>query len=157
MRRFIMSFGSTAVDDEEAGAGAGVGEGVEEREGTKIGVDGRDMVVVKNEEEEQRKQRRVAGKMGVVEGPLLYLRSSSRSGVGSHVFLENFRGMEVLVVDPRVVQMRVACPMHEVLQLTSSPMSPSLEDGLDFVFFFTIDDWRRACEGRSICLRLLIR
>ena len=65
--------------------------------------------------------------------------------------------MEVLVVDPRVVRMRVAFPMHEVLQLTSSPMSPGLEDGLDFVFFFTIDDRRRACEGRSICLRLLIR
>jgi len=43
MRRFIMS--SDPVD-EEAGIGAGVGEGVEEREGTKIGVEGRDMVVV---------------------------------------------------------------------------------------------------------------
>ena len=51
-----MSFGSTSVDDEGAGAGVGVGEGVEEREGTKIGVDGRDMVVVKSEEDEQRKQ-----------------------------------------------------------------------------------------------------
>src|SRR5712691_7859291 len=71
MRRFIMSFGSTAGDDEEAGAGAGVGEGVEEREGTKIGVEGRDMVVIlAGEEDEWRKQRRVVGEMGVVEGPL---------------------------------------------------------------------------------------
>src|SRR5712691_6710364 len=68
MRRVIMSFGSGSAD-EAAGAGAGVGEGVEEREGTKIGVDGRDMVV-KGEEDEQRKQRRVAEEMGVVEGPL---------------------------------------------------------------------------------------
>ena len=52
------------------GAGVGVGEGVEEREGTKIGVDGRDMVVVKGEEEKRRRQRRVVGEMGVVEGPL---------------------------------------------------------------------------------------
>ncbi len=64
-----MSFGSASVD-EEAGRGAGVGEGVEEREGTKIGVDGRDIVMVGGEEDEQRKQRRVAGEMGVVEGPL---------------------------------------------------------------------------------------
>ena len=64
-----MSFGSAPVD-EEAGAGVGVGEGVEEREGMKIGVDGRDILVVKGEEDEQRKQRRVAGEMGVVEGSL---------------------------------------------------------------------------------------
>ena len=66
-----MSFGSTSVDDEGASVGAGVGEGVEEREGTKIGIDGRDMVVEKGEEDEQRKQRRVAGEMGVVEGPFI--------------------------------------------------------------------------------------
>ena len=64
-----MSFGSTSAVT-GAGVGAGVGEGVEEREGTKIGVDGRDILVVKGEEDEQRKQRRVAGEMGVVEGPL---------------------------------------------------------------------------------------
>src|SRR5712691_4637473 len=53
--------------------------------------------------------------------------------------------------------MGVAPPMHEVLQLTSSPVSSGVEDGLDLVFFFTIDDRRRACEGRPICLCLLIR
>src|SRR5260221_8835082 len=68
IRRVIMSFGS-GVDD-GAGSGVGVGEGVEEREGTKIGVDGRD-IVVKDKEDEQGKQRRVAGDMGVVED-LLY-------------------------------------------------------------------------------------
>src|SRR5712691_8866185 len=52
--------------------------------------------------------------------------------------------------------MRVALPVHEVLQLTSSPSSPGIQDGLDLVLLFTIDDWRRACEGRAICLRLLI-
>ena len=64
-----MSFGSASVD-EEAGAGVEVGEGVEEREGTKIGVDGRDIAMVGGEGDERRKQRRVAGEMGVVEGPL---------------------------------------------------------------------------------------
>src|SRR5260221_13372426 len=53
--------------------------------------------------------------------------------------------------------MGVALPMHEVLQLTSSPMSSGVEDGLDLVFFFTIADRRRARVGRPICLRLLIR
>src|SRR5260221_8769226 len=93
---------------------------------------------------------------GGCRGPSLYSGSSSRSGVGSHVFLENFRGVEVLVVDPGVVRMRVTLPMHEVLQLTSSPMSPGIQDGLDLVLLFTIDDRRWACEGRAICLRLLI-
>src|SRR5260221_189144 len=43
MRRFIMSFGSTPVD-EEAGAGAGGGEGGGERGGAGIGVGGEGMV-----------------------------------------------------------------------------------------------------------------
>ncbi len=60
------------------------------------------------------------------------------------------------MIDPRVVRMRVALPVHEVLQLTSSSMSPGIQDGLDLVLLFTIDDRRRACEGRAICLRLLI-
>src|SRR5712691_2297360 len=93
---------------------------------------------------------------GGCRGSSLYSGSSSRSGVGSHVFLENFRGVEVLVVDPGVVRMWVALPMHEVLQLTSSTMSPGIQDGLDLVLLFTIDDRRWACEGRAICLRLLI-
>src|SRR5712691_8296705 len=88
---------------------------------------------------------------GRCRGSSLYLRSSSHSGVGNHVFLENFRGVEVLVVNPRVVRMRVALPVHEVLQLTSLPMSPGIQDGLDLVLLFTIDDRRRACEGRAIC------
>src|SRR5712691_11367819 len=52
--------------------------------------------------------------------------------------------------------MWVALPMHEVLQLTSSPMSPGIQDGLNLVLFFTIDDRRWACEGCAVCLRLLI-
>src|SRR5712691_10275988 len=52
--------------------------------------------------------------------------------------------------------MWVALPMHEVLQLTSSTMSPGIQDGLDLVLLFTIDDRRWACEGRAICLHLLI-
>src|SRR5260221_3440670 len=93
---------------------------------------------------------------GGCRGSSLYSRSSSRSGVGGHIFLENFWGMEVLVIDPGVVRMRVAFPMHEILQLTSSPMSPGIQDGLDFVLLFTIDDRRWACERCTICLRLLI-
>src|SRR5712691_12642992 len=93
---------------------------------------------------------------GSYRGSSLYSRSPSRSGVRSHICLENFRGVEVLVIDPRVVRMWVAFPMHEVLQLTSSPMSPGIQDSLDLVLLFTIDDRRWVCEGRAICLRLLI-
>src|SRR5260221_9513714 len=52
--------------------------------------------------------------------------------------------------------MGVAFPVHEVLQLTSSSMSPGVQDGLDLVLLFAIDDRRRACERHAICLRLLI-
>src|SRR5712691_7301277 len=52
--------------------------------------------------------------------------------------------------------MRIAFPMHEVLQLMSSPVSPGIQDGFDLIFLFTIDDRRWACERCAICLRLLI-
>ena len=53
--------------------------------------------------------------------------------------------------------MGVALPVHEVLQLTSSPMSPGVQDGFNFVLFFAIDDRRGACKRGAIRFRLLIR
>jgi len=64
--------------------------------------------------------------------------------------------MEVFMPNPRVVGVWIALPVHEVLQLTSSPLAPGVEDCFDLIFFLVIDDRRGACEGRAVCLRLLI-
>ncbi len=52
--------------------------------------------------------------------------------------------------------MWVTFPMYEVLQLTSMPFPPGIEDCFDFVFFLVLDDRGGACEGCAICFRLLI-
>jgi len=64
--------------------------------------------------------------------------------------------MEIFLCYPRVIRVGISLPVHEVLHLTSSPLTSGIQNRLDFVLFFTIDDWRRSCEGRAICLRLLI-
>ena len=61
------------------------------------------------------------------------------------------------MVDPGVVRVQVALPMHEVLQLMSLPMSSGIQNSFDLVFLFTIDDRRGVCIGHAICFRLLIR
>ena len=54
--------------------------------------------------------------------------------------------------DPRVVGVWIALPVHEVLQLTSSPLASGVEDCFYLVFFLIIDDQRGACEGHAICV-----
>jgi len=46
--------------------------------------------------------------------------------------------------------------VHEVLQLTSLPFTPCVQNRFDFVFFLIIDDRRRSCKGRAVCFRFLI-
>jgi len=58
--------------------------------------------------------------------------------------------------DPRVVRVWIALPVHEVLQLTSSPLVPGVKDCFNFVFFLVIDNRRGACERRAVRLCLLI-
>ena len=87
---------------------------------------------------------------------LLYFGSSSHSGVRSIKFFEKIRCMQVLVINPRVVGVWVAFPMDEVLKFTSSSVTSGIQNVLDLVLLFTIDDWRWACKRHAILFYLLI-
>jgi len=47
--------------------------------------------------------------------------------------------------------------MHKVLKFSSSAMSPCIQNVLDFILFFTINDRRWSCKRCAILLHLLIR
>ena len=66
-------------------------------------------------------------------GVSLYILSTRR---GLFVeLLEELWSIEVIVVDPAVVSGWVSFPMDEVLEFTSSSMSPSISNVLHFVLF----------------------
>ena len=66
-------------------------------------------------------------------GVPLYLSSTHR---GLFVeLLEEFWSVEVTVVDPTVISGWVPFPMDEVLEFTSSSMSPGISNVLYFVLF----------------------
>ena len=102
--------------------------------------------------------QRTGGRWAIGDGVAvpLYFHSSSRGGVRKHKIFEKFFRVEVFVHDLGVVGVWIALPVHEVLQLTSSPLTSGVENGLDLVFFLAINDWRRVCKGHAISLRLLI-
>ena len=66
-------------------------------------------------------------------GVSLYI-SSTRGGLFVEL-LEELWGIEVIVVDPAVVSGWVSFPMDEVLEFTSSSMSPGISNVLYFVLF----------------------
>jgi hypothetical protein len=69
-------------------------------------------------------------------GVSLYL-SSTRRGLFVGL-LEEFWSVEVTVVDPTVISGWVSFPMDEVLEFTSSFMSPGISNVLYFVFFIIL-------------------
>jgi hypothetical protein len=76
-------------------------------------------------------------------GVSLYLSSTHR---GLFVeLLEEFWSVEVTVVDPAVVSGWVPFPMDEVLEFTSSSVSPGISNVLYFIFFIILFHHR----GRS--------
>ena len=66
-------------------------------------------------------------------GVSLYI-SSTRGGLFVELF-EEFWGVEVTVVNPAIISGWVPFPMDEVLEFTSSSVSPCISNVLYFVFF----------------------
>ena len=62
----------------------------------------------------------IAGRRG-----LLYMNSSSHGGVLVK-FFEQFWGIQVLVINPRVFRSGVPFPVHEVLEHLASPLPPGI-------------------------------
>ena len=69
-------------------------------------------------------------------GVPLYL-SSTHGGLFVEL-LEEFWSIEVTVVDPAVISSWVPFPMDEVLEFTSSFVSPCISNVLYFVFFIIL-------------------
>ena len=69
-------------------------------------------------------------------GVSLYI-SSTRGGLFVELF-EEFWSVEVTVVDPAVVSGWVSFLMDEVLEFTSSSVSPCISNVLYFVFFIIV-------------------
>ena len=77
-------------------------------------------------------------------GVSLYI-SSTRRGLFVEL-LEELWGIEVTVVDPAVISGWVPFPMDEVLEFTSSSVSPCISNVLYFVLFVILFHHR----GRSV-------
>ena len=67
-------------------------------------------------------------------------------------------GEYIAVVFPGVVGLGVSFPLDQVLESSPSPKVAMISDGLDLVFFFSINDvWGRSREVDSVLFRFLIR
>ena len=67
-------------------------------------------------------------------------------------------GEYIAVIFPGVVSLGVSLPFDQVLKNSSFPEVAVVSDGLDFVFFFPVDDvWGRSREVGSVLCRFLIR
>ena len=83
----------------------------------------------------------------------LTLRSSPfiLEGVTLMVFLNQLRGEYISLVFPGVVSRGISLPFDEVLKISPLPEIAMIDDGLDFVFFFSINDvWGRAWKVVSV-------
>ena len=63
------------------------------------------------------------------------------------ILLDQLWGEYVSLVFPGVVSRGISLPLDEVLEVSSSPEMAVIDDGLDFVLFFPINDvWGRTRE-----------
>ena len=67
------------------------------------------------------------------------------------------RGEDVFLIDPRALRVWIALPFDKVLQFASFAEPPRFFDFLDFIFFFSVDQfWRWALIVGPMCYCLVI-
>ena len=67
-------------------------------------------------------------------------------------------GEDIAVIFPGVVSLGISLPFDQVLQGSPFPESSMIPDGLDFIFFFSVDDiWGWSWEVGSVLFRFMIR
>ena len=72
-------------------------------------------------------------------------------GVTLMVFLNQLRSKHVSLVFPGVVSSGISFPFDKVLEVSSFPKVAMIDDGLDFVFLFSINDvWGRTWKIVSV-------
>ena len=79
-------------------------------------------------------------------------------GVTLMIFLDQLRGKHVSLVFPGVVSRGISLPLDEVLKVSSLPEVAMIDDGLDFILLFSVNDvWGRTREVVSILPSFLER
>ena len=88
--------------------------------------------------------------------------SASRSfpfileGMAPMIFLDQLRGKYVLLAFPGVVSRGISLPLDKVLKVSSLSEITMISDGLDLVFFLSIDDvWGRTWKIVSVLASFL--
>ena len=74
------------------------------------------------------------------------------------ILTDQLIGEHIAVVFPGVIGLGVSFPLDKVLEGSPSPKVAMIPNGLDFIFFFPINDvWGRSREVGSVLFRFLIR
>ena len=74
------------------------------------------------------------------------------------VFPDQMRGKHVVMVFPGIVSAGISFPLHQVLEITAFSKVAMIDDGLDFEFFFSINDvWGRSREVVPVLVGLFER
>ena len=67
-------------------------------------------------------------------------------------------GEYVAVILPGIVSLGISLPFDQILKSSPFPKVAMIPDGLDFIFFFPVDDiWGRSREVGPILFRFLVR
>ena len=67
-------------------------------------------------------------------------------------------GEHIAVILPGIVGFGVSFPFDQILEDSPFPEMAMIPDGLDFIFFLSIDDvWGRSREVGSVLFRFLVR
>ena len=67
------------------------------------------------------------------------------------VFLDQLRGKYISSVFPGIVSRGISLPLDEILKVSPLPEIAMIDDGLDFILFFSINDvWGRTWKIVSI-------
>ena len=74
------------------------------------------------------------------------------------ILTDQLVGEYITVIFPGIVSLGVSSPFDQVLESLPSPKVAMISDGLDFIFFFSVDDvWGRSREVGSVLFRFTVR
>ena len=74
------------------------------------------------------------------------------------VLTDQLVGEYIAVVFPGVIGLGIPFPLDQVLESSPSPKIAMVSDGLDLIFFFSINDvWGRSREVGSVLFCFLVR
>ena len=74
------------------------------------------------------------------------------------ILTDQLVGEYIAVIFPGIVSLGVSLPLDQVLESSPSPEVAMISDGLDFIFFLSVDDvWGRSREIGSVLFCLIVQ